>query len=100
MASIKASVHNILLRPIITEKGALVGSASNCYVFEVHPKANKIEIENAVKSVFKVEVEKVRTANYLGKIKGVGQKKGRRAKWKKAFVFVKAGQSIDFIEGL
>ena len=78
MGSIKDNVYQIIRTPKITEKTALVGSASNCVVFEVHPKANKAEIKNAVEKVFEVKVTQVRTVSYLGKVKKVGNRIGRQ----------------------
>ncbi len=100
MASIKKNVFQIIRRPRITEKTAMLGSVSNGVVFEVHPKANKTEIKNAVENIFEVKVKSVRVANYQGKIKRVRQKLGRRGAWKKAYVFLQEGSSIDIIEGL
>ncbi|HQH26987.1 MAG TPA: 50S ribosomal protein L23 [Oligoflexia bacterium] len=100
MASIKKNIYQIIRRPRITEKGALIGSVSNGVVFEVHPRANKAEIKNAVEQIFDVKVKAVRTVNYMGKVKRVGRRIGQRGAWKKAYVFLKEGSSIDIIEGL
>ena len=100
MSNIKKNVYQIIRCPRITEKGAMLGSVSNGVVFEVHPSANKIEIKKAVESVFEVKVKSVRVANYMGKVKRVRQKVGRRGAWKKAYVYLQEGSSIDIIEGL
>ena len=90
--------HAIIAAPVITEKGTLVNEAGNQVVFQVHPDANKLEIKHAVERLFKVKVLKVRTSNFLGKIRRVGRSSGRRAGWKKAYVTLGEGQRIDFFE--
>jgi len=67
----------------------------NKYLFWVSKSSNKIEIKRAVETVFKVNVEKVRTLIMHGKMHRVGKYQGMRSDWKKAFVTVKEGQKID-----
>jgi large subunit ribosomal protein L23 len=69
-------------------------------VFDVAPEANKVEIRKAVEKIYDVKVRAVRTANFQGKVKRVGRKIGRKSSWKKAYVLLKEGSSIDIIEGL
>jgi len=90
---------DVLQGPVITEKGTLVNEQGNQVVFRVHPHANKVEIRQAVERLFKVRVEKVRTARQLGKERRVGRHVGRRPDWKKAYVTLAEGQRIDFFEG-
>jgi large subunit ribosomal protein L23 len=85
--------------PVITEKGTLVNEQGNQVVFRVHPRANKVEIRQAVERLFKVKVEKVRTVRLLGKERRVGRHVGRRPDWKKAYVTLAEGNRIDFFEG-
>lgn len=92
--------YEVLRRPRITEKAAVAGSGTNTVVFEVHPKANKVEIKQAVERIFEVKVEEVRTVNVLGKIKRVKGTVGQRSSWKKAYVTLAEGSSIDLVEGL
>jgi large subunit ribosomal protein L23 len=98
MASIKKDLYSILRAPRITEKAANAGK--NVIVFEVHVDANKIEIRNAVEKIFSVKVEGVRTLNNMGKIRRVKMKQGRENGWKKAYVQLAEGSSIDLVEGL
>ena len=91
--------HDILKRPLITEKSSLAKELSNQITFEVSPSANKIEIRRAVEEVFKVKVFEVRTSNYSGKKKRHGRFEGRRPHWKKAVVTLAPGESIEFFEG-
>jgi large subunit ribosomal protein L23 len=90
---------DVIQGPIITEKGTLVNELGNQVVFRVHPHANKVEIRQAVESLFKVRVEKVRTSRLLGKLRRVGRHSGRRPDWKKAYVTLAEGSRIDFFEG-
>ena len=100
MGSVKDNVYGILREPRMTEKSATLGSTSNTVVFEVHVKANKKEIQNAVEKIFDVKVESVRTINSLGKMRRVRTQAGRQKAWKKAYVTLKEGSTIDIIEGL
>ena len=92
--------HDIILAPIVTEKLARMTERGNVVVFRVHPDANKIEIGQAVESLWKVKVERVRTANFGGKRKRMGRFTGRRADWKKAIVTLAEGDSIEVYENL
>lgn len=89
----------VLLRPLITEKNKIVGEANNEVVFEVHRAANKPMIRDAVRSLFAVEVEDVRTLIDRGGNRRVGKYEGRKASSKKAFVRLAEGQTINFFEG-
>jgi large subunit ribosomal protein L23 len=91
--------HQIVRRPLVTEKSTQQKEKSNQYAFEVDPKANKIEIQSAVERLFKVKVFQVRTVRVLGKVKRLGRKYGKRPDWKKAIVTLKEGDRIDFFEG-
>ncbi|MEA2624407.1 MAG: large subunit ribosomal protein [Candidatus Binatota bacterium] len=90
----------VLVAPLITEKGTLVNETGNQVLFRVRRDANKEEIRRAVESFFKVKVDKVRTVNLLGKFRRVGRSAGRRPNWKKAYVTLAEGHSIDFFEGV
>ncbi len=98
-----SSLHDILRYPHVTEKTTLKKELSEGRViaFQVRPDASKRNIKEAVEQIFDVEVEKVRTANFIGKIKRQGRTKGRRPGWKKAYVTLKPGQKpIEFFEGV
>ena len=90
---------DVIKGPIITEKGTLVNEIGNQVVFRVNPRANKVEIRQAVERLFKVKVEKVRTSRVLGKTRRVGKTMGRKPDWKKAYVTLAEGGRIDFFEG-
>jgi len=91
--------RRIIQRPIITEKATRLRDG-NKYVFRVAPEANKIEIRRAVEAVFGVHVESVRTVSVPSKPKRQGLFQGRRGGWKKAYVTVRAGESIEIIENV
>ena len=95
-----AKQYQLILAPVITEKSSLVGAAGNVATFKVAVGATKTEIKEAVQSIFKVEVARVRTVNVMGKMKRTMRSLGRRANYRKAYVTLKPGQSIDVVEGL
>ncbi len=86
--------HRVLIRPIVTEKSSAMGS-KGAYVFAVNPKANKLQIKAAVKSVYGVDAVAVRVQNFLGKPVRTRSGYGSRKSWKKAVVTLKKGQSLD-----
>lgn len=93
-------IYSVLDAPLITEKGTLVNEEGNQVVFRVRRDVNKQDIRRAVETIFKVRVEKVRTINYLGKMRRVGRSAGKRSNWKKAYVTLAEGQRIDLFENV
>ena len=93
-----AELHDILVRPIVTEKSARLAAAENVYVFEVGHDANKIQIKRAIETVFEVGVENVRTMIVRGKIKRFGRHYGKRSNWKKAYVRLNQDDSLPFFD--
>ncbi len=91
--------HEILLRPLVTEKSMLARETNNQYAFKVNPRATKLDIANAVEKAFSVKVLEVRTVNVLGKKKRRGRLTGKRADWKKAIVRLAQGDGIKYFEG-
>jgi large subunit ribosomal protein L23 len=91
--------QEVIRAPLVSEKGTFLAETANQVLFKVRPEANKIEVKRAVESLFKVKVEKVRMARYLGKVRRVGRSMGRRAEWKKAYVTLRQGDKIDFFGG-
>lgn len=92
--------RDVLVRPVVSEKSyALI--EGNAYTFLVHPEANKIEIRQAVESIFSVKVAKVNTQNRRGKAKRNRRSNtvGRRPDTKRAVVTLVEGDSIDLFEG-
>ena len=89
----------VLLAPQISEKATYVADKHNQVIFRVASDATKPEIKAAVELLFKVEVEAVQVANVKGKVKRFKGAVGRRKGWKKAYVSLKPGQEINFVEG-
>jgi len=89
----------VLLAPQISEKATYVADKNEQVIFRVASDATKPEIKAAVELLFKVEVETVQVANVKGKLKRFKGSAGRRKGWKKAFVSLKPGQEINFVDG-
>lgn len=86
--------HRVLLRPVLTEKSTRLQSKSQ-YVFAVSPSVSKIEVREAVFSVYGVRPLHVTTRNVLGKVVRFGRTQGKQKSWKKAIVTLPAGKTID-----
>ncbi len=96
------NIHDVLRRPIITEKNTMVG-ALNQYTFEVADEATKPMIREAVEKIFKRKVAAVNVIHVPGKLRRVGRqrKPGMTSPWKKAVVTLRPGeQRIEFFEGV
>lgn len=89
----------VLLAPQISEKATYVADKHEQVIFRVAPDATKPEVKAAVEMLFKVSVESVQIANVKGKQKKFGRFMGKRKNWKKAYVCLKAGQEINFVDG-
>ncbi len=94
------SIYEVIKKPCLTEKGMGLQESFNQVVVEVDRRANKVEIKAAVEKLFKVKVDKVRTAAIHGKQKRVGRHTGQTSNWKKAIVSLTEGHKIDFVEGI
>lgn len=88
------TVYDVIRRPLITEKGHDKRENERTLCFEVHPEANKIQIKQAVETVFRVRVADVRTSNYVGKLRRRGRFSGYKSDWKKAYVRLAEGQKV------
>jgi len=93
-------VYDVIKRPILTEKSGLQADTLNRYTFEVDPRANKVQIAEAVVEVFGVDVVNVNVMNMRGKRRRFGRRIGKRPAWKKAIVTLAPGESISFFEGI
>ncbi|MCK9284735.1 MAG: 50S ribosomal protein L23 [Rhodocyclaceae bacterium] len=89
----------VLVAPQISEKATYIADKNEQVVFFVIPTATKPEVKAAVELLFKVEVKSVQMSNLKGKTKRSGRSMGRRSDVKKAFVSLKSGQEINFVEG-
>ena len=94
------NIHEIILRPLVTEKSNIGREEHNLVTLAVDPRANKHEIRRAVETLFEVEVLDVRTMRMPRKTRRVGRFLGRKSEWKKAIVQLVEGQTIEFYEGV
>jgi len=93
-------LHEVVKSPCLTEKSNALQELQGTIVFKVDPRANKIEIKQAVENLFDVKVASVKTANMRGKKKRVGVKSmGRTSNWKKAYITLSEGE-INFLDEL
>jgi len=95
-----ASPYDVILRPVVSEKATLIKETANTVVFEVEKKATKAQIKQAVEKVFSVDVKGVRTVIVRGKNARVGRFTGRKKNWKKAYVTLGEGHTIELFEGV
>ncbi|QKK03250.1 MAG: 50S ribosomal protein L23 [Pseudomonadota bacterium] len=91
-------IYQVIRLPHVSEKTARLQADSNQYVFEVRSDATKSEIKSAVEKLFEVDVELVRVINVKGKRKSFRMMPGRQQGWKKAYVRVKSGQTIEEVQ--
>jgi large subunit ribosomal protein L23 len=92
----KLEPHQVLLRPLVTEKGTHQFTHRNAYPFEVNKWATKLEIKSAVEKLFGVRVDKVRTQNRHGKKRRYRSRMGQLPDWKKAIVTLHPEDKIEF----
>ncbi len=89
-------LHQIVKKPLLTEKTTMQKEESRVVAFEVARDANKIEIKQAIEKAFDVKVDDVNTMIVAGKIKRVGRQFGKRPNRKKAYITLAEGSNIDF----
>jgi len=94
---LKNDVHDIVRRPLITEKGTDITTEKNGYTFLVAPHANKVQIKKAVEELFDVRVLSVRTMTRRGKFRGRGARAARSPDWKRAIVTLAEGDTVEFL---
>lgn len=91
--------QEVILGPLITEKSTLLKEERGVLAFKVAPRANKVQVRQAIETLFKVKVDSVRTENVHGKFKRVGRYAGYRSDWKKAYVTLKPGEkTIEYFD--
>jgi large subunit ribosomal protein L23 len=97
--STNKSPYEVLGIPLITERATALADSKDQpqYVFRVSPSVNKIEIRKAIEKVYNVKVTAVNTIKVKGKLKRQGRTQGKRADWKKAFVTLEKGQSLELL---
>lgn len=94
------NIHEVIKRPLLTEKVNIMREENNVVSFAVNPHANKFEIQKAVEELFNVKVREVRTIRMHRKKRRMGKHIGEKAEWKKAMVKLEEGQTIEFFEGV
>ena len=92
------NLFQVIKKPLITEKTSLGKDENNMVAFVVDRASTKIEIKQAVEKFFKTQVKDVNTVTVAGKRKRFGKREGKRSNWKKAYVTLKEGSSVDFFE--
>lgn len=92
----RLEAYQVILRPLVTEKGTHRSARNNQYAFEIHLQATKDDVKRAVEELFNVEVEKVRTQNRRGKPRKHRFKQGQTKAWKKAIVTLSEEHRISF----
>ena len=90
--------HDVLIRPLLTEKITSIRETKNAVAFAVDGRATKIDVRRAVEKVFQVKVSSVNVQNVRGKRKRQGRYLGKRSDWRKAIVTLKEGEKIDLYE--
>lgn len=93
------SLHQTVVRPLITEKSSAAWQDRKEYAFEVHPDATKYQIRDALQALFGVTVTDVRTMQVRRNAITRGRTRGVTPRWKKAIVTLKDGDSIAVFEG-
>ena len=93
------AIHEVIVRPVVTEKSSAAFQARKEYTFEVHPEANKFQIRAALEKLFDVTVTDVRTMQVRRNSVTRGRTRGVTSRWKKAIVTVKDGQTLPVFEG-
>jgi len=97
----KEKHFDIISRPLLTEKSTAANDADKqVYLFEVAMNSKKQDVKNAIESIFDVKVDSVNTVIVRGKVKRVGKIMGKRNNWKKAYITLKEGYSINLVEGV
>ena len=94
MSQAEERMYHIVYGPHVTEK-TVSGSDTNIHVFKVAVTATKREIKSSIEALFEVEVADVRTVNVKGKAKNFGKRQGKRKDWKKAYVRLAEGSTLN-----
>jgi large subunit ribosomal protein L23 len=94
------NIHEVIRKPLVTEKSNIGREENNLVTFAVDPRANKHDVRRAIETLFDVNVIQVRTMRMPRKLRRVGKFAGYKPEWKKAVVQLAEGQSIEFFEGV
>jgi len=88
-------LYHVVFGPHVTEKSVMQSEQSNMHAFKVSVDSTKREIKKAIELLFEVKVDNVRTVSVKGKTKNFGRRAGKRKDWKKAYVRLAEGQTLD-----
>ena len=94
----KADPHDVLIRPLLTEKITSLREVKNCVAFMVKREATRLDVKWAVEKALKVRVESVNVMNVKGKRKRQGRFLGKRPDWRKAVITLKEGEKLELYE--
>ena len=92
-----AHYYHIVKKPLVTEKTTVLQDIRGQYAFRVHPDTNKREIKKAIETLFEVHVERVNIVSMPGKIRRILGRPGRTPEWKKAYVKLRQGETIEIV---
>jgi large subunit ribosomal protein L23 len=92
----REQLMSVLIAPHVTEKTSLAMQNHNQYTFRVRREASKTDIRKAIELMFDVKVTGVQVVNEPGKVRRFGRSTGRTQDWKKAYVSLSPGQTIDY----
>ena len=95
-----ANLDSIVKKPLITEKTSVLTDRYNSFAFIVDLKSNKNQIKNAIETLYDVKVLSIKTSINPGKVKRAGKQVKKTSSFKKAFVQLAEGQSIEFFKGI
>lgn len=95
----QVELMKVILSPRFTEKSTRLSDKYKCFTFKVARDASKPDIKAAIELLFEVQVDRVRTLNVKGSVRRFGKIMGMTKDWKKAYVTLKPGQDINFVEG-
>ncbi len=100
MSNNSHAIHDILMRPVLTEKSTDLKAKHGILCFEVPSDAHKADVRAAFEKIFERRVEGVRFVNVLGKTRKLGKFEGKRSDWKKAYITLKPGEKpLEYHEG-
>ena len=92
--------HDIIVRPLVTEKVTALRENHNQVALRVRSDANRVEVKRAVEATMNVKVSRVNLMTVHGKVKRIGRYRSQRPTWKKAIVILKPGEKLDLFEGV
>ena len=93
-------LHDLIIRPLVTEKVTALREKHNQVALRVRSDANRVEVKRAVEATLNVKVARVNMMTVHGKVKRLGRYQNQRPSWKKAIVILKPGEKLELFEGV